>query len=111
MAGLGATFKYDLKKIIALSTLRVQCTSFCLFWNVNVVIKVFIPLCHRQPFNFMTQEVLDATCLCLLAQAEETERMDCSEDEAERFIVEEFGRCLVQIIECSTKSEGTFSTS
>jgi hypothetical protein len=54
----------------------------------------------------MTQEVLDATCLCLLAQAEEAERMDNSEEEAERFIIEEFGRCLVQIIECATKTEG-----
>ncbi|XP_021922327.1 protein lin-54 homolog isoform X3 [Zootermopsis nevadensis] len=59
----------------------------------------------RQPFNFMTQEVLDATCMCLLAQAEEAERMENSEEEAERFIIEEFGRCLVQIIECATKTE------
>lgn len=54
----------------------------------------------------MTQEVLDATCMCLLAQAEEAERMENSEEEAERFIIEEFGRCLVQIIECATKTEG-----
>lgn len=54
----------------------------------------------------MTQEVLNATCLCLLAQAEEAERLDSSEEEAERFIIEEFGRCLVQIIECATKTEG-----
>jgi hypothetical protein len=54
----------------------------------------------------MTQEVLDATCLCLLAQAEEAERMENGEEEAERFIIEEFGRCLVQIIECATKTEG-----
>jgi hypothetical protein len=54
----------------------------------------------------MTQEVLDATCLCLLAQAEEAECMDNSEEEAEHFIIEEFGRCLVQIIECATKTEG-----
>ncbi|PSN52120.1 hypothetical protein C0J52_04310, partial [Blattella germanica] len=61
----------------------------------------------RQPFNFMTQEVLDATCLCLLAQAEEAERLGCSEEDAERYIIEEFGRCLVQIIECSAKSEAS----
>jgi hypothetical protein len=54
----------------------------------------------------MTQEVLNATCLCLLAQAEEAERLDSSEEEADRFIIEEFGRCLVQIIECATKTEG-----
>jgi hypothetical protein len=54
----------------------------------------------------MTQEVLDATCMCLLAQAEEAERMENTEEEAESFIIEEFGRCLVQIIECATKTEG-----
>jgi hypothetical protein len=54
----------------------------------------------------MTQDVLNATCLCLLAQAEEAERLDSSEEEAERFIIEEFGRCLVQIIECATRTEG-----
>ncbi|XP_069699599.1 protein lin-54 homolog [Periplaneta americana] len=59
----------------------------------------------RQPFNFMTPEVLDATCLCLLARAEEAESMENSEEEAERFIIEEFGKCLVQIIECATKTE------
>lgn len=59
----------------------------------------------RQPINFMTPEVLNATCLCLLAQAEEAERLDSNEEEAERFIIEEFGRCLVQIIECATKTE------
>ncbi|KAJ9581773.1 hypothetical protein L9F63_003842, partial [Diploptera punctata] len=65
------------------------------------------PPTNKQPFNFMTNDVLDATCLCLLAQAEETERMECSEEDAERFIVEEFGRCLVEIIDCAAKSEAS----
>nr|CAD7260188.1 unnamed protein product [Timema shepardi] len=53
----------------------------------------------KQPSNFMTQDVVDATCQCLLAQADEAERFRYSEDEAERLIIEEFGKCLVQIIE------------
>nr|CAD7411461.1 unnamed protein product [Timema cristinae]CAD7434291.1 unnamed protein product [Timema monikensis] len=58
----------------------------------------------RQPSNFMTQDVVDATCQCLLAQADEAERFRYSEDEAERLIIEEFGKCLVQIIECASNN-------
>ncbi|KAK6627822.1 hypothetical protein RUM44_010301 [Polyplax serrata] len=55
----------------------------------------------KQPYNFMSSEVVEATCQCLLAQAEEAERSGLSTEEGERLIIEEFGRCLVQIIGCS----------
>ena len=58
----------------------------------------------RQPSNFVTQEVVEATCQCLLAQAEEAERNSQSETEIEGLIIEEFGRCLSQIIEMANKS-------
>ena len=58
----------------------------------------------RQPFNFVTQEVVEATCQCLLAQAEEAERNGQPETEIEGLIIEEFGRCLSQIIEMANKS-------
>lgn len=54
----------------------------------------------------MTQEVIDATCQCLIAQAEESERLSTAEHQAERLVLEEFGRCLVQIIDCASKTEG-----
>ena len=57
----------------------------------------------KQPFNFVTQEVVEATCQCLLAQAEEAERNGQPEAEIEGLIIEEFGRCLSQIIEMANK--------
>lgn len=62
----------------------------------------------------MSNEVVEATCQCLLAQAEDWERdhsdqMDggsstTSLDVAQSLILEEFSRCLVQIVDCVTKS-------
>jgi len=58
----------------------------------------------RQPFNFVTNEVVEATCQCLLAQAEQAETTGKQEVEIEGLIIEEFGRCLSQIIEMANKS-------
>jgi hypothetical protein len=58
----------------------------------------------RQPFNFVTNEVVEATCQCLLAQAEQAESSGKEEVEIEGLIIEEFGRCLGQIIEMANKS-------
>ncbi|OCT84124.1 protein lin-54 homolog [Xenopus laevis] len=43
-------------------------------------------------------EVVEATCACLLAQAEEAEKEGCSTCLAEHRIIEEFGKCLTQIL-------------
>jgi len=59
----------------------------------------------RQPFSFVTQEVVEATCQCLLAQAEEGEKQVSEEKETEKKVLEEFGRCLAQIIEFASKSK------
>jgi len=53
----------------------------------------------QQPFSFVTQEVVEATCQCLLAQAEDGERLGVAEEQVERQVLEEFGRCLSQIID------------
>merc|ERR1711953_1173 len=58
----------------------------------------------KQPFNFVTNEVVEATCQCLLAQAEEAERNGQAEVEIEGLIIQEFGRCLSQIIDMANKS-------
>lgn len=60
----------------------------------------------RPPFSFITQEVVEATCQCLLAQAEEAERLSKSTVETEGLVLEEFGRCLLQIIEYASKAKG-----
>nr|XP_056711373.1 protein lin-54 homolog [Euleptes europaea] len=59
----------------------------------------------RLPFTFVTKEVTDATCDCLLAQAEQAEKAGKSKAMAERMILEEFGRCLMRIINAAGKSK------
>uniref|UniRef100_A0A8C0GSA8 Protein lin-54 homolog n=1 Tax=Chelonoidis abingdonii TaxID=106734 RepID=A0A8C0GSA8_CHEAB len=59
----------------------------------------------KLPFTFVTKEVADATCDCLLAQAEQAEKMGKSKAAAERVILEEFGRCLMRVINSAGKSK------
>ena len=60
---------------------------------------------ERLPCMFFTQEVIEATCTCMLAQAEEAEKTNCSIQVAETMILEEFGRCLMQIIQAASKTK------
>ncbi|NXP56512.1 LIN54 protein, partial [Heliornis fulica] len=59
----------------------------------------------KLPFTFVTKEVADATCECLLAQAEQAEKTGKSRAVAERMILEEFGRCLMRVINSAGKSK------
>nr|XP_039326890.1 tesmin [Saimiri boliviensis boliviensis] len=60
----------------------------------------------RRPSSCISWEVVEATCACLLAQGEEAEKEHCSEGLAEQMILEEFGRCLSQILHIEFKSKG-----
>ncbi|XP_061469057.1 tesmin [Rhineura floridana] len=60
----------------------------------------------RQSNTCISWEVVEATCACLLAQAEEAEKEAYSVCLAERIILEEFGRCLSQILHSEFKSKG-----
>ncbi|XP_049637175.1 tesmin [Suncus etruscus] len=51
-------------------------------------------------------EVVEATCACLLAQGEEAEREHCSQGLAEQRVLEEFGRCLSQILRIDFEAKG-----
>lgn len=61
---------------------------------------------NRQAFSCISWEVVEATCACLLAQGEEAEQEHCSPSLAEQMILEEFGRCLSQILHIEFKSKG-----
>ncbi|XP_011686891.1 PREDICTED: protein lin-54 homolog isoform X2 [Wasmannia auropunctata] len=61
----------------------------------------------RQPFNFLTEKVVEITCQCLMAQADEAERNMFDDETSQRLIIEEFGRCLKEIIESAHKAEAT----
>lgn len=53
----------------------------------------------------MTDEVVEAATLCLVAQAEEMESSGKStQQEIERAILKEFGRCLGQVIDSALKN-------
>ncbi|KAL7862773.1 hypothetical protein SRHO_G00117570 [Serrasalmus rhombeus] len=56
------------------------------------------------PLSCITSDVVEATCGCLLAQAEEAEREGHTRPHAERLILEEFGQCLTQIVRSIFKS-------
>ncbi|XP_049748644.1 tesmin [Elephas maximus indicus] len=60
----------------------------------------------RRSFTCISWEVVEATCACLLAQGEEAEKERCPECLAEQRILEEFGRCLSQILHIEFKSRG-----
>ncbi|XP_044160531.1 protein lin-54 homolog [Bufo gargarizans] len=59
----------------------------------------------KLPFTFVTKEVAEATCACLLAQAEEGEKFSYSKSATERMILEEFGRCLMRVINSAGKAK------
>ncbi|MED6293505.1 Protein lin-54, partial [Characodon lateralis] len=59
----------------------------------------------RLPYTFVTKEVLEATCECLLEQAKRAEQTRQPQEEAERMILEEFGHCLMSIISSAGKAK------
>uniref|UniRef100_A0A8C4ZRV8 Lin-54 DREAM MuvB core complex component n=1 Tax=Gadus morhua TaxID=8049 RepID=A0A8C4ZRV8_GADMO len=59
----------------------------------------------RLPYTFVTKEVVEATCECLLDQARQTELSGQPQALAERLILEEFGHCLMRIISSAGKAK------
>ncbi|MEE6460118.1 hypothetical protein FKM82_000865 [Ascaphus truei] len=59
----------------------------------------------KLPFTFVTKEVAEATCDCLLAQAEQAEKLSKYKAATERMILEEFGRCLMRVINSAGKAK------
>uniref|UniRef100_A0A8C4HSX0 Lin-54 DREAM MuvB core complex component n=1 Tax=Dicentrarchus labrax TaxID=13489 RepID=A0A8C4HSX0_DICLA len=59
----------------------------------------------RLPYTFVTKEVLEATCECLLEQAKKAEQTHQPQAETERLILEEFGHCLMRIISSAGKAK------
>jgi len=59
---------------------------------------------NAKSYSFINREVAEATCSCLIAQAEEAELQELDEEQIERLIIEEFSRCLVEIIESAEKN-------
>ncbi|XP_056592340.1 protein lin-54 homolog [Triplophysa dalaica] len=59
----------------------------------------------KLPYTFVTKEVAEATCDCLLEQVEQAELNNQTAATAERLVLEEFGRCLRRIISFAGKAK------
>jgi len=59
---------------------------------------------YRHPFNIFTIDILETTASCLLAQAEEGEFENHSEDQIESLVLEQFGECLSQILNMASNN-------
>jgi hypothetical protein len=58
---------------------------------------------ERLPFMFITPTVIEATCRCLLEKSEEAEESLVPQN-AERAVLQEFGNCLMQIIQAANRA-------
>ncbi|KAJ8287056.1 hypothetical protein GJAV_G00046550 [Gymnothorax javanicus] len=59
----------------------------------------------KLPYTFVTKEVAEATCDCLVEQAKQAELSNQPQAMAERMVLEEFGRCLMRIINSASKAK------
>ena len=73
--------------------------------TIIISLSLFLKNHFRLPFTFVTKEVAEATCNCLLAQAEQADKKGKSKAAAERMILEEFGRCLMSVINSAGKAK------
>ncbi len=87
------------------STIVSKNGLFSSSWNGSELIDInknhskYESFNQTKTYSFITNEVADATCQCLIAQAEECQEQNIGECETERYVLEEFGRCLIEIIE------------
>ncbi|KAI4457172.1 tesmin/tso1-related [Holotrichia oblita] len=62
---------------------------------------------NKQAFNYINIEVIEATTQCLLALANNAEANAEDSEVTKSNVIEEFGRCLVEIINCSLNKNVT----
>jgi len=68
---------------------------------------VFLLPCVVSPaYTFLTLDVIEAMCSCLIAEAENGEQSRLSDVDQELRIMNEFGRCLTQVIDSATRTRG-----
>lgn len=74
------------------------------FNNYDTLTGPLSPNYERQQCNFITQEVIDATIQCMITQADECEKNNLPAYQTEKMVMEELGRCLVEIIDFSIRN-------
>ncbi|XP_030768048.1 protein lin-54 homolog [Sitophilus oryzae] len=63
---------------------------------------------RKQTISFITEDVIEATCQCLLTTSEDAYSNMQDEEQTKRQIIEEFGGCLNEIIHCSLNRSRSF---
>lgn len=77
----------------------------CCWHQSNGIISHVKCVCvFRWPESVITPAVVEAVCGCLLAQAEKAERKAQNPVQAEHMVLDEFGRCLTQIVKAMFKN-------
>ncbi|KAM7343245.1 myb-interacting protein 120 [Cochliomyia hominivorax] len=74
------------------------------FSNYDTLTGPASPTFERPQCNFITQEVIDATIQCMITQADECEKNNLPAYQTEKMVMEELGRCLVEIIDFSIRN-------
>ncbi|XP_050302540.1 protein lin-54 homolog isoform X2 [Anthonomus grandis grandis] len=64
---------------------------------------------RKQPLTYITDEVIEATCQCLLTISTDADSNLQDEELTKKQIIEEFGGCLDEIIHCSIGKRGCSS--
>ena len=90
--------------------LNVDCNIDKMLLNVDgscLLCAMYIDC--RPAYSFVTSDVVEATCECLLATMEESSSiMNRTDAMTERLVLEEFGRCLLKVIESSNGMTGNY---
>lgn len=60
----------------------------------------------RKPFSFIESRVIRATCSNLLNEARKSIRRDLNSIDEEHLLLQNFGRCLKQVIDSANDYEG-----
>ncbi|TKS74053.1 Tesmin [Collichthys lucidus] len=101
-----------LKKYCECYEANIKCTSSCKCVGcrnyddsseMNLEEKI-VNVKDKWPESVITPAVVEAVCGSLLAQAEKAERKAQSPVQAEHMVLDEFGRCLTQIVKAMFKN-------
>ena len=65
--------------------------------------NLLVVLISRNPHAYLKKDVIGAIMDCLIAQCREAESAKCNESTTEKVILEEFGRCLNDVIKASAQ--------
>jgi len=63
-------------------------------------------VCGSPVYTFLTLDVIEAMCSCLIAEAEDGEQCRRSDGDQELRIISEFSRCLTQVVDSASRTRG-----